>query len=128
MIRFTVHTFGMKNMFIGSCFIRFLLRKAQICIQCSERKLSVNVSSSRNANVGSATVDKRKYFIVPWAILEMICASASIRSVCLQVNPLRQSSGQSVSCSLNVSSLPQSLSCFVASLNHLISWRVLLSE
>ena len=117
----------MKNKFIGSCFIRFLLRKAQICIQCSERKLSVNASSSRNANVGGATADKRKYFVT-WATLEMICACASIRSVCLQVNPLRQSSGQSVSCSLNVSYVPQSLSCFVASLNHLISWRVLLSE
>ena len=73
-------------MFIRSCFIRFLLRKAQIFIQCSGKKLSVNASSSRNRNVGSTTADKRKHFIVTWAALEVIFVCAIIRSVCLQVN------------------------------------------
>ena len=116
-------------MFIRSCFIRFFLRKAQIFIQCSGKKLSVNASSSRNRNVGSTTADKRKHFIVTWAALEMICVCTMMRSVCLQVNPLRQSSRESVLCSLDANTLPQSLSsCFIASLNHLISWKVLLCE
>ena len=70
----------------------------------------------------------KESIFVTCATFEMICVCAIIWSVCLRVNPLRQSSRQSVSCSLVASTLPQSLSCFIASLNHLISWKVLLCE